>query len=183
MKQVTIPEERTDKSSESHDDAGAEAQSGPRIMGIERNAAGQLVATLEGRKDPIVDVRVVRCFPWSVPDSYVSVRNDKGKEVAMLRSLDALDAPNRETVEQELKDKVFNPKILRVIEFKHEFGVTQIQAETDRGEVTFQIRSRDDIRVLSATRALFRDVDGNTYELPDVNALDAAGRKYLQRYF
>jgi len=154
-----------------------------RIISIERNSAGQLVARLEGREDPIVDVRIVRCFPWSVPDSYVSVRGADGKEVAMLRSIDELDEASRSVVDEELRDKVFNPKILRIVDYKHEFGVTQIQAETDRGEVTFQIRSRDDIRILSAKRALFRDVDGNTYELPDVTALDATGQNYLQRYF
>jgi hypothetical protein len=49
--------------------------------------------------------------------------------------------------------------------------------------VTFQVRSRDDVRVLSSTRALFRDADGNTYELADLNALDAAGQKWMQNYF
>jgi hypothetical protein len=32
-------------------------------------------------------------------------------------------------------------------------------------------------------RALFRDVDGNTYEVPDITALDAASQRYLQQYF
>jgi len=155
----------------------------PRVLKIERNAAGQIVAHLAGRDDPVVDARVVRCFPWSVPDSYICVRNADGKEVGMLTTLDVLDKDSREIAEHELRDKIFNPKILRVVNFKHEFGVTQIEAETDRGPVTFQIRSRDDIRILSDRRALFRDTNGNTYELPDVDALDRSGRRYLQRYF
>jgi hypothetical protein len=86
-------------------------------------------------------------------------------------------------LEAELSDKVFNPKILKIVDYKDEFGVTSITAVTDRGEVTFQIRSRDDVRVLSPIRALFRDVDGNTYELADVTALDSAAQRNLQRYF
>ena len=39
------------------------------------------------------------------------------------------------------------------------------------------------LRRKSPTRALFRDVDSNTYELPDFNRLDATSRRYLQRYF
>jgi hypothetical protein len=153
------------------------------VQRIRRNAAGQLELDLHGRDEPVVDVKVVRCFPWTVPERYISLRGPEDKEVVMLRSLDDLDDKSRRVVEEELQDKVFNPKIQRILSFKDEFGVTQIEAETDRGRVTFQIRSRDDIRVLSHRRALFRDVDGNTYELSDLSALDAAGRKYLERYF
>jgi hypothetical protein len=126
---------------------------------------------------------VARCFPWSVPETYISIRDKDGKEIALLNSADDLDAASKAVLLRELKDKMFAPKILRVTDYKDEFGVISLTAETDRGTVTFQIRSRDDVRILSETRALFRDADGNTYELPNLNALDAAGRKYLQGYF
>ena len=154
-----------------------------RIRRVERNEAGQIVLYMEGRREPIDDARVARSFPWTFPDSYISIRTAEGKEIALLKSLDELPAGSREVLEQELRDKVFNPKIRRIIEWKSEFGVTSIQAETDRGEVSFQIRSRDDIRALSPTRALFRDVDGNTYELPDLTKLDPTSQKRLQQYF
>jgi len=161
----------------------SDAAGGAAVKSVTRNEAGQVIVKLAGRDEPIVDARVVRCFPWSMPESFVSIRDAEGKEVAILSSLDELDADARQVVGEELRDKNFNPKILRVLDFKHEFGVTSIHALTDRGEVSFQIRGRDDIRILSPTRALFRDVDGNTYELADLSALDVAGRKYLQRYF
>ena len=90
---------------------------------------------------------------------------------------------SRQLVEQELREKAFSPRIQAVLDYKDEFGVVSISARTDRGDVTFQIRSRDDIRLLSPTRALFRDADGNTYELPDLAALDPASRRYLEEYF
>jgi hypothetical protein len=153
------------------------------IERITWNAVGQLVVHVKGRKDPYVEAKAARCFPWSVPETYISIRDKDGKEIALLNSPDDLDAESRATLLKELQDKMFAPKILRVTEFKDEFGVISITTETDRGIVTFQIRSRDDVRILSDTRALFRDADGNTYELPDLNALDATGRKYLQGYF
>ncbi len=155
----------------------------PRVTRIERSAAGQVVAHLAGAEEPATDVRLVRYFPWSMPDAYVSIRTADGKELAMLTDLGALDPASREIAESELRDKAFNPKILRILEYSHEFGIASIKAETDRGEAIFQFRGRHSIRLLSPTRALFRDVDSNTYELPDFNALDATSQRYLQRYF
>ncbi len=166
---------------DSADQAGANATDS--VESVRRNEAGQLVVRISGRDEPVIDAKVARCFPWSVPESYISIRDADGKELAMLETLDELEAPSRELLEAELRDKVFNPKILDILEHKHEFGVTSITAITDRGEVIFQVRSRDDVRILSPTRALFRDADGNIYELPDLEALSPAARKHLRGYF
>ena len=154
-----------------------------RIERIERDEAGELIVHLAGRDEPVTDARAARCFPWSLPEAYVSIRTKEGKEIALLESLDELDDDSREVLEAELCGKVFNPKISRVLAAKNEFGVTSITAETDRGEVTFQIRSREDVRLLTPVRAIFRDVDGNNYELADVRQLDAASQKHLSEYF
>ena len=152
------------------------------VQKISRDEAGRLVARLAGQEQLVVDARVARCFPWSHPGKYLSVLDKDGKEVALLSSLDALDAGSRKIVEAELQDKVFYPKIKRVISCKREFGMMSITVDTDRGQVTFSLQSREDVRVLSASRALFRDPDGNMYELADIEALDAASRKYLDDY-
>ena len=147
------------------------------------NESGQIVLRLKGQDEPCVDVRIVRCFPWSLPETYVSILDKDGKELALLRDLSELAPDSRELVRRELRDKAFSPRLQRVISCKTEFGVVSITAATDRGEVTFQVRSRDDIRILSATRAIFRDADGIGYELPDLNALDPVSKKHLQDFF
>ncbi|MCY2931436.1 MAG: DUF1854 domain-containing protein [Planctomycetota bacterium] len=150
---------------------------------IERNASGELVVTLAGRAEPYVGARVARCFPWSIPEAYVSVRSSEGKEIALLDSLEALDEASRRIAETELHGSVFQPRIRRVTAFRMEFGVAMVTAETDRGPVSFEIRQREDVRHLSPTRALLRDPDGNTYEVEDLDALDDYSRKHLQTYF
>ena len=153
------------------------------ISRIERDGEGQLVAHLVDWDEPVVDVRVARYFPWSMPEMCISVRDADGSEVAMLKSLDDLDDGSREVVETELSDKVFNPKILRVRKYSREFGISSIDAETDRGDVIFQFNGRNDVRILSPTRALFRDVDGNTYEVEDLTQLDPASQRHLHAFF
>ena len=153
------------------------------IERIELDEAGRLVVHLAGRDEPVVDAKVARCFPWTNPDRHVAVVDAEGEEIVLLETLDELSEGDRRVVDRHLTTAVFNPIIRHVVAQKHEFGITSITAETDRGRVTFEIRSRDDVQKLSATRALFRDADGNHYELPDVNRLDAASRRRLEHYF
>ncbi len=121
----------------------------------------------------------------ATPDKELDERcePDELEEVEEPKELDELDDASRELAEAELADKIFNPKILRIVSHKREFGVTTLHAQTDRGRVEFQFHGRDDIRILSPTRALFRDVDGNTLELPDITQLDPLSRKFISRYF
>ncbi len=153
------------------------------LIRIERDGRGELAAWLRGRKEPEKNVKIARCFPWSVQEGYISIRNKDGKEIVLLNGLDGVEPKTREIIEQELRDKVFVPKIQRVTKHTAEFDVIYITAETDRGEVTFQIRSRDDVRLLSARRAILQDVDGNVYEVADIEALDHVSRKHLEQYF
>lgn len=155
---------------------------GKNIQSVTRNALGQLVVKMLGGNGPIVDARVARCFPWSRPDEYVSVRDKDGKELMLLHTLGELDDASRQLVEQELHDKIFKPRIEQIVTLKTEFDVTTITARTDRGEVSFQIRGRDDVRVLSGSRMLLKDVDGNTYDLPDVSRLDRRSQKWLEQF-
>ena len=153
-----------------------------KVESLNRDSAGRLVARIAGRDEPVPDARIARCFPWSLPDRHLSVMDKDGKELACLSTLDELDPASRRLAEEELHDKVFNPRIIRIIKHKQEFGVTSVRAETDRGEIVFQIRSRDDIRVLSPERVLFRDADGNTYDSGNLGAMDPASRRFIEEF-
>ena len=68
-----------------------------KIERIERNAARQLMVHLAGRGEPVVDATAARCFPWSLPESYISIRDAEGKELALLETLDELVAASAAT--------------------------------------------------------------------------------------
>jgi hypothetical protein len=150
---------------------------------LERDGRGEVVAHLAGRDEPLRNVKVARCFPWSLQEGFISILDKEGKELVLLTSLDGIDPESRKIIEEELRDKVFVPKIRRISRYRAEFDVVYITAETDRGEVTFQIRNRDDVRVLSPGRALFRDVDGNVYEVEQLRSLDRASQRHIEQYF
>ncbi len=167
----------------------AEPTTGPgdevvaRLVGLRRDTKGQLIAELAGRDEPVEGVRLARAFPWSLPKGYISVRDDKGEELVLLETLEGLADDIRDLIDEELRDKVFAPVVKRIASFKEHFGITTVVAETDRGEVTFQLRRRDDVRALSPIRCIMKDVDGNMYEVTDVTKLDLDSQKHLDNYF
>jgi hypothetical protein len=142
-----------------------------------------LVAHVEGADEPLENVKVARCFPWSLSDRYISIRSSEGKEIVLLKTLDVVSAETRKLIEEELRDKVFIPRIEEITKYSDAFDVISITAKTDRGTVTFQMRSRQDVRALTPTQAIFRDVDGNLYEVRDFNALDRASQRQIEQFF
>lgn len=159
------------------------AGSAVRLLELTRAGNGDLLARLSDREEPVVDVRVARCFPWSLPDRMISVRDKDGNELVLLETLDGLPQPTRELIDDELRDKIFAPRIERILACEHRFGITTFHAVTDRGDVKFQLRNRDDVRVLSAVRCILKDVDGNVYEVRDLTKLDRESRHHLSDFF
>lgn len=129
---------------------------------------------------PVRDVRFRRAFPWSKSRQYISVRDEKGREQAMIRSLDELEDSERSTVESWLEQNSFIPLIHRVERVNTDFGYQEWQVETDRGKITFRVQEREDIRFLPDGRFSIKDVDGNVYALPRLTDLDPQTLKAIE---
>ena len=52
---------------------GAQAPVGE--VRLSRDQRGQLVARIGDDAEPVAGVRLARCFPWSMPESYISIRS------------------------------------------------------------------------------------------------------------
>ena len=48
---------------------------------------------------------IVRCFPFSTPDSWISLRDRDGTELGLLPTLDGLNTQSRALVEEHLKKR------------------------------------------------------------------------------
>ena len=141
---------------------------------ITRNPLGELLLEREGEEPRMF--KPVRALPLTDPDGWIGLMDEKGKQLHMVRSLKELDPDSRALLERELERLYFLPKILRVDQITEEYGVLRLEVVTDRGPRTFEIRSREHIRFLPDGRILLRDLDGNRYEIPRVDHLDAHSR-------
>lgn len=121
-----------------------------------------------------------RLFPVSNPDTYITLLDEEGVERAVIRDLQALNAPSRETVENSLADYYLVPHIRRIIRVEEKYGTLRWTVETDRGVKSFDIRNRNhDIRVYPTGAVRIRDSDDNRYVIDDYCALDAHSRSQM----
>jgi len=123
--------------------------------------------------EEFADVRPKRAFPLSGKSDYVSFLAEKDKEVALLAHPHKLDKQSRKVLNRALRRMYYVPKILKVDEITETMGVGHWHVQTDRGYASFEVLDRNShIRTLPGGRYLIVDVDGNRFEIENVNELD-----------
>ncbi len=124
-------------------------------------------------------VSVRRCFPWSEPARFVSLRDKDDKEVALIRQPESLDAASREVLERALSEAGFVLRIVQIYEVEEEVEIRTWKVETMQGSRTFQTRLDDWPRELPGGGLLIRDVAGDLYHIADRDALDDRSKRLL----
>ena len=168
------------------EDPKQEQQFEPTAMRLRRNPKGELVlhpgsgGSGGSGVEPIVGVRVARCFPWSLRDQYVSVRDKEGHEQVLLHDLGELESQTRCLIEEELEAQDFIPLITAVEAVDDEFEVMAWQVQTDHGPIELQVKSTDDVIQLNDRRIVIKDHAGGLFEIADLTALDARSQRLVE---
>jgi hypothetical protein len=144
---------------------------------------GTVRVTVDGERS-YWDVKVFQAWPLSDPGRHVSFQDGKGDEILMLEDLAGLDTQSREVTEEELRRRYLTARVEAVRHIKTEFGVTYWHVRTSRGERDFVVQSLTESCVwLGPRHVLIVDVDGNRFEIPDLDAMDATSRQWLGTVF
>ena len=121
-----------------------------------------------------------RLFPVSRVDSYITLLNEDGNEVAIIREMSDLNDASREVVEYSLNDYYLVPHILKIYSVTEKNGKIHWSIETERGYKEFDVRNRNhDVRVYSDGRVRVRDSDDNRYLITDYRKLDKHSRQQM----
>ncbi len=132
----------------------------------------------------ILAARIRKVFPLSHPDGFVSIQDGAGKEAGVLRTLGGLDEGSRSIVENELERRYFTPTILTIDSLKQDGGMWLFKVQTQRGPSSFYVRSwRDSSHEISQGRFQIVSVDGQRFEIRDLNALDERSQAQLDQLF
>ncbi len=124
----------------------------------------------------------VRAFPITAPDGGVSLVRGDGRELVWIADLGDVPQPMRAMLEGELASREFVPEILRLRAVSGFVTPCTWHVATDRGDTQFVLRGEEAIRHLSRNTLLIGDQHGVHYLIRDVDALDAASRRMLDRF-
>ena len=143
---------------------------------LERRSDGQLWAV---RGDVERPVWVRRCFPWSEPGRFVSLRDDDDNELALVGDPAELDPASRRVLEEAMAAAGFVFEVTRVMAIEEEVEIRHWRVETRQGTRSFQTRLDAWPRLLPQGALLVRDVAGDLYHVSDPGALDQHSRALL----
>ena len=121
-----------------------------------------------------------RLFPVSSLETYITLLNSDGEEIAIIKALSDIPEEARKIIRASLNDYYLVPKITRIIAVTEKYGTLRWEVETDRGVKSFDIRNRNhDIKVQKSGAVRVRDADDNRYVIDDYKLLDAHSRAQL----
>ncbi len=130
-----------------------------------------------------VRVQLHRNFPYEFLWDYISVLDIDGYELAHIVTMDDLDEEMREILRLELERKYYAPVIRKILSVKERFGFSYWGVETSAGNLTFTLQDtfKSIIRA-DGGRLFLLDVDGNRFEIEDVEKLDRRSYKKIELY-
>ena len=147
------------------------------------------ITNAEGEKESFERVVVLRSFPVTNPDEFLSVREPdskkqgRGKEIGMIRRISDFGEETVALLSEELDRRYFTPFIQKIHSVKDKFGYLYFDAATSAGSVTFVLNNPfSNIRTLEDGRIFINDIDGNVFCIPDPTKLDGASLKKIEIY-
>ncbi len=148
---------------------------------LKRNAFGQLVYT-SASGETHEGVVPVHAFPITAPEEGISLVTVDGQELAWVDHLSGLPSETRTLIEEELVSREFIPEIQAILHVSTFATPSVWEIETDRGKATLVLKGEDDIRRLNPTSLLIADSHGVHFLVRDIQKLDKASRKLLDRF-
>ena len=130
-------------------------------------------------------VKVVRLFPFTDANKYLSIREYGGasKEIGIIEDLDAMPEDTKKIIEHQLTLCYFTPVISKIYSIKDEYGYAYFHVLTDKGECKFAINMGSNaVSKLSDTRLIIQDVDENRFEIRDTDALTQKEKRMLDLF-
>jgi Domain of unknown function (DUF1854) len=133
-----------------------------------------------GEEKSYLTVKPVWSAPLSRPNAYLALLDGKGEEIAMIPDPSVLPPESAEAVRRELRQRDMTSLVTAVRHARQEYGATYWTVMTDRGEREFVTQNlQENALWFSDSHLLLLDVDGNRFEIPDINVLDTRSRAYI----
>mgnify|MGYP001442275639 CR=1 FL=1 len=138
-----------------------------------RNFDGVLEAEVEGKT--YKGVKLIRTFPLTMPDQYISVRTETDEEITIISDLSLLEGESRREAEQELQRYYMIPTIERIVSLNQSGKDWVWVVDTSYGRMTFRMNEKyESVHPLSLIRWILSDIEGRRFIIPDIRELDVS---------
>lgn len=139
---------------------------------FERTEGGFLNLTYNGKL--YERVKVVRLFPFTDPDSYISIRenDERAKEIGIIENMTSFSDETVKLINEQLALNYYIPVIEKINSIKDESGNAYFNVTTDKGDHEFVINmSSNPVTKLTDTRLIITDLEENRFEIRDIRKL------------
>jgi hypothetical protein len=127
-------------------------------------------------------VHLVRCFPWSNPLHWLSLRDDKGEELVLLETMHGLSDQARRSLVQALVEASFVFAIEAIESVSEEFELRHWQVRLKEGRRKFQTQLSSWPREVPGGGLLIQDVANDFYLIADLTKIDAKSTRLLAAF-
>lgn len=149
-------------------------KSGP--VRIFRSEDRSLLAEKEGRQ--YERVKLVRAFPFSFPDQFISVRCGMGEEIVLLGYLSELDEESLQVAQEELHRHYMVPRIQRIESIRKHNAEWIWHVDTEYGKVTIVMDNlHENVHAIAPGRWVITDLEGRRFELSELEQMDVSSRR------
>ncbi|WP_139996548.1 DUF1854 domain-containing protein [Paenibacillus paridis] len=145
-----------------------------------RASDGSLHLEQEGKG--FVRVTLIRSFPYSMPDRFISVRSAEGHEVAMIQDVKHLAEDSFQAVREELDRYYMIPNITQILAVRKRGSEWHLQVDTNYGPAALVMDTlHENIQPVADSRWIVTDNEGRRFELSDPEQMDAQSREYWKK--
>lgn len=155
----------------------------PKNAEFRETVGGFVAVTVNGEDKG--HVNIIRTFPLSDADEYLSVRLPDGKqeEIGLIEKLSDFPKETVDVISKQLKLRYFMPIITKIVEVKEEYGYTYWTVETNKGKAKFASSSGSAGAVIRHNNGVIvKDSNENRYLIEDLDKLTPKELKKLDLY-
>ncbi|MDA0709317.1 MAG: DUF1854 domain-containing protein [bacterium] len=122
--------------------------------------------------------QIVRCFPFTSPDQWISFRRSDGTEMGLVKSIAKLDPASRAIVAKHLHDRYYIPSISRIDGIENRANGTEWRVETADGPQTLFLRGERGVNTSEFPKILLTDATTHQrFVIASFTALDRPSQK------
>ncbi|MGO4546091.1 DUF1854 domain-containing protein [Paenibacillus sp. 2TAB23] len=145
-----------------------------------RASDGSLRLEQEGKAS--ARVTLIRSFPYTMPDRFISVRSAEGREIAMIKDVKHLAEDSFQAVREELDRNDMIPVITQILAVRKSGSGWLLRVDTNYGPAALVMENlHESIQFVTENRWMVTDNEGRRFKLSNPEKMDVRSREHWKK--